>query len=160
MRDTFELYQADEFIVKPFEVHDLLVKIDFLLKFRVLLLSDDSGLISIVRKAVSARDGILEAVDKEDLFIQKARKYRYGGIIIHLQTVHQKPGVLIQETRKSRNAQTTIVAYFDSGAESANAGSREDVYPKREWGKAGIDVFFDPVMAKEHFAEAFKKIFE
>ncbi len=160
MRDTFEILNVNEFIVKPFETDDLLSKIDALTKFKLLMLSDNYALINTVNRFAIKKGGIVDATQEEASLIEKAQKDRYSGVIIHTPFEKQKPKELIQNIRMPKNEKTRIVIYSDSKQENTANGADADIHAeKKEWEKAGANLFFNTLLVKEPFFDTLIKLF-
>lgn len=159
MRDTFNLFDVDEFIVKPFEAADLLAKIDFLTKLKVLVLTDNNMLVNSVERAATGKNGMVEAVGKEEALIEKARKDRYNGVIIHAALAKQKPDALIQNIKAAKNKKIRILVYSNYKEERASFDPDAALAAKKTWEKAGANIFFDSLLEKTHFGDILNSFF-
>lgn len=160
MKDTFNLFNADGFIVKPFEADELLSKIDLLSKTKILVLTKDTALINTVRGAVNNIDSIMDVADTETLLIEKAHKAKCRAIILHLPFVKLRAKTIIQNIRAPKNGNTQIIVYSNSRIDDIVYGVKSDIHEvKREWEKAGADLFFDSMITGGHFIDILNRLF-
>ncbi len=159
MRGSFEALDADEFVSKPYEMNDLLAKIDGLFRGKALILGKDTAMLERVTGAFQKIGYLTEVVPDEVTMFIRVAESKYKFVVAHLSLISKPPKEFLMKVCSLRNLRPKVVIYFDKGVKKVEEGGIVAFKEfSGEWEKAGADLFFDPTVAEATFAEGLKKI--
>jgi len=150
---------ADEILLKPFNVRDVLNELRSLLQKKVLVLCDEGIILERVNRVVRLRGFEMHILKNEEEMREIAKKIRYQAIIAYLPCIKSDPESFVLSVRPSKNKTTPLVIYSTSkvkGTESDNIAIIRDI--KRKWLKANATAFFDLRIAEDDFPLVFDNL--
>jgi CheY-like chemotaxis protein len=159
MRGSFEALDADEFVPKPYEMDDLLAKINGLFKGKALILGKDTAMLDKVTVAFQKIGYVTEIVPDEIAMFTKVAESKYKFIVAHLSSISKPPKEFMMKVRSLRNLHPGVIIYSDKGAKKVEEGGIVAFKElSGEWESAGVNLFFDPTVAEASFTNELKKL--
>lgn len=157
MKETFEMLKVDGFISKPFRTEDLILKIEFLIVKRVLVVTDYDFVSDKVTDAFNHFDYKVDtAKDKSGMEVRlKSARYKY--VIVHLACIDDLPIDFVTDMKGLGYETSTIIVYSDSNVPGLSDSSLAPIEQARiTWGKAGVKKFYDARLEIDNFSETLK----
>lgn len=159
MRDTFEVFDADEFIPKPFEPEDLMTKISILFKGRALILGDNTGFIDTVKRALQIKGYEIDTVSSEEEMMKKGMEHKYKVIVAYLPSVNKEPKDFVANIHMLRSKNASIIVYSDAKVRGTETNSMVALNKiKSDWTNAKVDLFFDSRLIKDSFLQMVEEL--
>ena len=144
MKDTFEMFDADSFVPKPFDAAYLVSKIDFLLSVNALVLSKDVKFIEKIKSSLQRKKCNAEDIGSMNELVEKGQESKYQLIIAHLPFVDMEPEKFVNKIKNLKTKDSRILIYCDhmvKGTENNDQILIEKL--KRTWLNAKVSAFFD-----------------
>ena len=158
MKDTFEAFDADAFIPKPFKSEEVVAKVNFLLKNHVLFLNEDNFVSDKVRQAFQKLDYGINMINNEDSFLEEGKKEKYKVVVIHLALCTKEPKDLLLSMKMFKNREPKIILYCDAkvkGTEDNYTVAIDEI--RKKWKTEGVEAFFDTRISQESFSDFLSK---
>jgi CheY-like chemotaxis protein len=154
MKDTFEAFDVDGFIAKPYDPEDLISKIRLVLQDKALALSDDAYVIEKIKTSLKPHQYELHAVKTEKEFMEMGRESKYKFIVIHLPFLRNTPEEAVLGIKGMRHKNPVVIIYSDARVEGTEDNSTLAITAiKTKWERAGVGAFYDSRMEGRTFSE-------
>lgn len=142
MRDTFETLGADDFLSKPFESEELLLKISRIFKHSAMVLSTDERVIEKIGKVLREAQYDVGVAADEEKMAEMGREIKYKVIVVHQKCTKKEPAVFALGVRMMREKNAQVVLYMDTPLKSKDPEvAAEDAALKEAWVKAGVKIY-------------------
>jgi len=158
MKETFEMLKVNGFISKPFRTEDLIMKIEFIIVQRVLLLTEYDFIADKVTDSFGHCDFKTDIVKDRSAMEIRLKGARYKYLIAHLASIEELPIDFVSDINNLGYATETIIIYSDSnvkGLESTNLGPIDQ--SRIKWNKAGVNKYYDARLGSANLSDKLRE---
>ena len=159
MRDTFEVMGVDDFVPKPFEIDDLVARVNGVLQSTALILSRDYAMNDVISSALGKLGYQTDVVSDFDEMQLKGRAGVYKTVILHLGLLPFAIKEVMTRLSSFKSKSLRVVVYSDSSVKGMEKSYANDIEKlRKEWLSAGATLFFDSRVAEKLFSDALLEV--